>query len=89
MRKRKRQIPLEMRPLGECTLKEIFKHLQSRDQIICIAAAVERSTGERLTHIDTCAYSGDLFELTRDLIQAVKEYHAQEGESAPRLDDED
>lgn len=89
MARRKRRIPLEMQPLGECTLADIFKHIQTRDQIICVAAAVERSTGAHFTFIDKCAYSGDLFELTRNIIQAVKDYHAEEGKNAPSLDDDD
>lgn len=89
MPRKKRRIPLEMRPLGECTLKEICAHLQTRDQIICVLSAIERQSGETTTYIDNCAYSGQLFELVNNLIQAVKEYHAKEGDNAPDLSDDE
>lgn len=89
MRKRRKPIPLEMRPIGECTVQDIAKHLQERDQVIFVFAAHEVSAGVRVIRVDECAYSGHVFELIRDLIDKAKEHRDAEGANIPKDPDDD
>lgn len=83
----RRTIPLEQRPIGECTLDEIVRHIQDRDQVIFVFAAHEVAEGVQIAHIDECAWSGHVFDLIRDLIRKAKEHRAKETGQDPDEDD--
>lgn len=83
----RRTIPLEQRPIGECTLHEITEHLQGRDQVIFVFAAHEVAEGVQIAHVDDCAWSGHVFELIRGLIEKAKVHRAKESGQDPDEDD--